>query len=209
MARDVKVLFRVSYRQRQMPRAYEMRARAESTSRTREAILVAVDHLSSERLPMQISLADVAERAGTSVQTVLRHFGSKDALLEAAWARMIEDVRAEREAPVGDVAAAVRAVVTSYERLGDWSVRMQAQESSDDTARHVVAVGRRFHRRWVSEVFAPSLTDRADAAELLDLLVVATDLLTWKNLRRDLGLSRAATVARMQRLVEAVLASAA
>jgi hypothetical protein len=58
----------------------------------------------------------------------------------------------------------------------------------------------------VATVFAPYL-DRAepDDGPLLDLLVVATDVYTWKLLRRDRGLTRAATEARMLRLVEALL----
>ena len=47
---------------------------------------------------------------------------------------------------------------------------------------------RPMHRAWVARAFAP--VDRADEA-LIDLLVVATDVYTWKLLRRDRGLSRA------------------
>ena len=190
-----------------MKRPYAMRARAESTNRTRDRILTAVDTLSQERLSMQISLADVAQRAGISVQTVLRHFGTKDRLFEAAWARTADIVRAERATPVGDLATAVRTIVASYERIGDWSVRLQAQKSTDELARRAVAVGRGFHRQWVADVFATHLTQRADSAELLDLLVVATDVLTWKNLRRDMGLDPDATITRMRRLVQALLDS--
>jgi AcrR family transcriptional regulator len=182
-----------------------MRARAASTDRTRESILGAVEGLTGERLPMQISLADVAERAGVSVQTVLRHFGNKDSLFEAAYHRTVQKIGAERKTPLGDVAAAVRTIVASYERLGDWSVRLQAQESTDELAGRATAIGRRFHRRWVAEVFAPQLAGRPDSAEVVDLLVIATDVLTWKNLRRDMGLGREATIARMRRLVESVV----
>jgi hypothetical protein len=64
---------------------------------------------------------------------------------------------------------------------------------------------RRIHRDWVEEVFAPQLADLADREELVDLLVIATDVLTWKILRRDSGLDRASTCQRMRRLVTAVL----
>src|SRR5258706_10692398 len=101
-----------------MSRVYEMQARAESTNRTRERILAAVINLWTERLSVQISLADIADVAEVNVKTVLRHFGAKEALFEAAWARNIEGVRAERVAPVGDVAAAVGTIVRSYERRG-------------------------------------------------------------------------------------------
>ncbi|WP_445189957.1 TetR/AcrR family transcriptional regulator [Pseudonocardia sp. Cha107L01] len=161
--------------------------------------------LSEERLSLEIVLADVAERAGVSVQTVLRHFGSRNELFEHAQARQVEAVRAERATPVGDVAAAVDTIVTFYDRIGNWSLRLQAQEHNDALTRRTIERGRRIHRDWVEEVFAPQLADRADREELVDLLVIATDVLTWKILRRDTGLDHASTCKRMRRLVTAVL----
>jgi hypothetical protein len=43
------------------------------------------------------------------------------------------------------------------------------------------------------------------APELTPELVVATDVYTWKLLRRDQGLSRDETVAAMLRIVQALL----
>jgi AcrR family transcriptional regulator len=186
-------------------RSYTMRARAESANHTRERILDAVIALSEERLSLEIVLADVAERAGVSVQTVLRQFGSRQGLFEQAQTRRVARVRAERAVPVGDAASAVRTIVAFYDRLGEWSLRLQAQEHSDKLSRQTVQLGRRVHREWVEEVFAPQLIGRRDREELVDLLVVATDLLTWKILRRDGGMDRVATCKRMLRLVRAVL----
>jgi AcrR family transcriptional regulator len=186
-------------------RRYTMRARAASTIRTRERIMDAVIALSEERLSVEIVLADVAARAGVTVQTVLRHFGSRQGLFERAQARQAEQVRAERAAPVGDAASAVRTIVAFYDRMGEWSLRLQAQEHSDALSRQTVALGRRVHREWVEEVFAPQLLGRRDRNELVDLLVVATDVLTWKILRRDGGMGRQATGRRMLRLVQALL----
>jgi AcrR family transcriptional regulator len=190
-------------------RSYTMRARAESTTRTREQILDAVIALSEERLSVEIILADVAARAGVTVQTVLRHFGSRQGLFEQAQARRVARVRAERATPVGDPASAVRTIVAFYDRLGEWSLRLQAQEHSDELSRQTVVLGRRVHREWVEEVFAPQLIARRDRKELVDLLVVATDLLTWKILRRDGRMDRSTTCKRMLRLVRAVLPASA
>lgn len=165
----------------------------------------AVIALSEERLSVEIVLADVAARAGVTVQTVLRHFGSRQGLFERAQARQAEQVRAERAAPVGDAASAVRTIVAFYDRMGEWSLRLQAQEHSDALSRQTVELGRRVHREWVEEVFAPQLLGRRDRNELVDLLVVATDVLTWKILRRDGGMGRQATCRRMLRLVQALL----
>jgi AcrR family transcriptional regulator len=187
------------------PRSYTMRARAESTTKTRQRILDAVIALSEERLSVEMVLADVAERAGLSVQTVLRHFGSRQGLFEQAQTRQLAQVRAERTTPVGDAASAVRNIIAFYDRLGEWSLRLQAQEHSDELTRQTVELGRRVHREWVEEVFAPQLSGRRDCEELVDLLVVATDVLTWKILRRDGRMDRSTTCKRMLRLVRAVL----
>ena len=187
-------------------RGYTMRAHAESTARTRDRILDAVIALSEERLSLEIVLSDVAERAGVSVQTVLRHFGGREALFKEAHRRQLEQIREERATPVGDPEAAVRTIVAFYDRLGEWALRLQATEHSDELSRRAVELGRHVHRDWVEEVFAPQLTGRRDRREVVDLLVVATDLLTWKVLRRDGGLDRATTCRRMLRLVLAVLA---
>ena len=186
-------------------RGYTMRARAESTTGTRERILDAVIALSEERLSVEIVLADVAERAGVSVQTVLRHFGNRQGLFEQAQTRQVAQVRTERATPIGDAASAVRTIVVFYDRLGEWTLRLQAQEHSDELSRQTVELGRRVHREWVEEVFAPQLARRHDREELVDLLVVATDVLTWKILHRDGGMDRSTTCKRMLRLVRAVL----
>jgi len=139
------------------------------------------------------------------VQTLLRHFGSREALVEAALARAAREVEEERHAEPGDVAGAVRAVVDHYERRGDGVLLLLAQERSGSFAARVTEHGRAVHRRWVREVFAPVLPPGPAATEALDLLVVATDVYTWKLLRRDRGLSVPRTRARMETLVRAVL----
>jgi AcrR family transcriptional regulator len=186
-------------------RRYVQRARAEATAHTRERILEATVALAEERLSLEIVLGDVARRAGVSVQTVLRHFGSREGLFDAARRHQLEQVRAERAVPAGDVAAAVAAVVDFYERAGDWSVQMLAQEHVEHDVATVVADGRTLHRDWVREVFGPFLAGTPDPEELTDLLVIATDVYTWKLLRRDAGHDQGVTGQRMLHLVRALL----
>ncbi len=185
-------------------RTYTMRARADAAAATRQRVLDAALRLAEERLSLDIVLADVAERADVSVQTVLRHFGSKDGLFAAVEAHAVAQVTDERSTPVGDVAAAVRSIVAFYANWGDWSLRMLAQEHADERYRRQAENGRALHRRWVCEVFAPQLAARDDPA-LVDLLALATDVYAWKLLRRDMHLSPAATEERLLRLVRALL----
>ncbi|WP_326555158.1 TetR/AcrR family transcriptional regulator [Micromonospora sp. NBC_01813] len=190
-------------------RQYVMRARADSTAQTRQRILQAMFDLHEEKFSVGIALDDVASRAGVSVQTVLRHFGSRDNLIEATIEFASELIGQERQAPAGDLAAAVRTIFDHYELRGDSSLMLLAQEFTEPWARRVTDNGRKVHREWVKEVFAPQLDQRAAArAEVLtDLLVVATDVYTWKLLRRDRGLSRRLAEQRVRQLVDGVLAA--
>ena len=58
----------------------------------------------------------------------------------------------------------------------------------------------------MQEVFALYVAAADDPEELTDLLVVATDVYTWKLLRRDRGLGRDRTERRMRLLVDRLLA---
>jgi AcrR family transcriptional regulator len=189
-------------------RSYTMTARAEAAERTRVRILEAAIDLATSKLLADISLDDIAAEAGVSVQTVLRRFGSRAGLIEAATLHGSQQVGEERRAPVGDVAAAVDVVVDHYELRGDGVVLLLAQETTDPQVRRITDNGRRLHRDWVETVFAPYLPDsHAARTELVDLLSVATDVHTWRQLRRDRGLDRATTARRMHLLVSALLTS--
>jgi AcrR family transcriptional regulator len=190
-------------------RPYVMRARADSTEQTRARIVRAAVDLCAETMSLDFGLAEVAARAGTSVQTVLRHFGSREGLLRAGQRLALAEVVAERRVPAGDIAAAARAITRHYERAGDWSLAMLAREGHDASARQVTDRGRQVHRDWVQATFAPQLARAAGgAAVLTDLLVVATDVYAWKLLRRDRGLSQAQVEQRVQAMITAILGEA-
>ena len=184
-------------------RSYTMGARAQAVEETRSRIILALFELSGVRMFPDISLEDVAVTAGVSVQTVLRHFGSRDALIDATMDYSINRVTQERAAPVGDVDAAMRVLLDHYELRGNTALLMLAQETADPQIAAITQRGRLMHRTWVEDVFAPYA---AEADGLVDLLVVATDVYAWKLLRHDRGHSRSQTEQLMKKLVQAVLA---
>jgi AcrR family transcriptional regulator len=186
-------------------RSYTMTTRARAVEETRARILEACVTLHGERPVTEIGLDDIAARAQVSVQTLLRHFGSRAGLEEASFERAQRAVADERRTPVGDVAAAVHVIVEHYERRGDQALLMLAQEGHQELMARITEQGKAMHRAWVAEVFAPFLVRADDAEALTDLLVVATDVYAWKLLRRDRGLSRVRTESRMRRLVDALL----
>lgn len=186
-----------------------MTNRSMAVAQTKDRILRAAVELATEKLTVEIVLADVASRAGVTVQTILRHFGSRDGLFDAAVEFAGAEVVAERAAPVGDVVEAARVIVDHYEARGDWVIALLGQESSNERIRGITVPGKQLHRDWVARVFRPQLSDQAEEGRALiaDLLVVATDVYTWKLLRRDHGLSRDLTEQRMRYMIDVILAS--
>lgn len=188
-------------------RAYRMVSRSQAAERTHQAIIQAAFALYSERDFDQVSLDDVAAQAGVAVRTLLRRFGSKEALLDAvaeAADAELEDRR--QEVPPGDAAAAVRCVVTDYEGYGDAIMRLLSQEDRVAAFRRTAERGRRLHHEWVERAFAPQLARRTGAARrrLRAQLIAITDVYTWKLMRRDLGLGRSATVQALGEMVAGV-----
>src|SRR5688572_26520085 len=111
-------------------RPYRMTARAEAMEATAGRILDAAAEVFWERPTDNLSLEEVARRAGVAKQTVLRRFGSKAGLLAAAAEREVARVRAERGDVVpGDVEHAVSLLVGHYERIGDAVLRLLAEEA--------------------------------------------------------------------------------
>jgi AcrR family transcriptional regulator len=182
-----------------------MVARAQATVATRERILDSTERLFLTSASDGFSLEDVAEGAGTTVQTVLRHFGSKDSLLAATSQRAMAEVRRARmSAPVGDVRGAVENLVEHYEQLGDVVLRWLSEEGRNRFLHEMVDRGRELHREWVANTFAPQLeplggdTRRRRLAQLVAL----TDVYTWKLLRRDMELGRKETERAIAEMIE-------
>ena len=175
-------------------RPYRMRARAASTAETGERILRAVLDLHLERFHDQITLENVADRAGVTVQTVLRRFGSKDALIAAAANLARAEVHSQRmAAPISDIPGAVDNLLDHYDTTGMSALRLLAQEDRVPQLKEIADRGREFHYAWVEQTFAPFLENRGGRERLRAQLIAITDVYTWKLLHLDLGLDRTET----------------
>jgi AcrR family transcriptional regulator len=155
-----------------------------------------------------LTLDEVAAQAGVTVQTVLRRFGSKDGLIQAAGEILQQQVTSQRgQAPVGDVEGAVNNLIDHYEATGDVVIRTLAQEDRHEVLRAFAETGRAFHRAWVETTFAPFLEGRsADGRdELIITLVAVTDVYVWKLLRRDMRHEREQVERRVADMVFAVI----
>lgn len=181
-----------------MAKRYSMELRAAAAEATHERILVAAQEAFLERWYDEVTLAEVARRAGVSGQTIINHFGGKDQLFAAAHARLGEELVDRRyRAEPGDVAQAIDALLEDYEVTGDSVVRLLALEEKVPALGKMIAGGRKGHREWVETMF--------QAPELVPELIVATDVYSWKLLRRDQGLSREDTAAAIRHMVQAIL----
>ena len=184
-------------------RTYSMARRAEMAARTRSRILDAAAALYVERSIEAFTLDEVAARAETTVQTILRGFESKENLLLAALFRLAEGGESLKPTAPGDVPAAIDAIYDLYETMGDLLMQRLADERRLPAIKPSLDAGRINHRHWVERIFAP-LVERApksERAEILDALTAATDIFVWNKLRKDRGLTRQAAAAVVRRIV--------
>jgi AcrR family transcriptional regulator len=169
-------------------RPYHQTARAAATQDTQHRILAVFRAALRTRWMDEIRLDDVAAEAGTTRQTVIRLFGGKDGLLVAVANVMKDEIQLMRAVPPGaDPRAAAQALVRDYETSGDVIVRILAQEERHAALTALLDVGRKWHRNWVEETFAPTLARLApkERARRTTQLVAVTDVYVWKLLRRD------------------------
>jgi len=129
----------------------------------------------------QITLAQIAADAGVTVQTVLRRFTGKEGLLKEAITRLAHQINARRSVPTYNLAAVVDNLLEDYEQSGDSVIRLLALEGRHEGIADLLDYGRGQHRDWVMRTFPGQLDQAA-----VDALVIATDVYTWKLLRRDM-----------------------
>jgi AcrR family transcriptional regulator len=157
----------------------------------------------------EITLRELATQSGVALQTVINHFGTK----EGVFAAMLEDPRTRAafsgqrwNAVPGDIPGAVALLLQDYEHAGDAIIRFLALESRIPSLADLLTFGRTGQRAWLECTFPAALVGRtsAEREHRLQLLLCATDVYTWKLLRRDQGLSQDETTARVTDLVDMV-----
>jgi AcrR family transcriptional regulator len=175
-----------------MNRPYQMSARAEQAAATADRVLDAV-LVEYAAAPFDLMrLDEVAGRAGVTVQTVLRRFGSKAGLVVALARRELGRIAALRAAGLGAPAPVLlRALVEHYETYGDLIAKMYGDADRVEGLAEVARAGRSHHVAWCVEAFAGVLGDaEGELRTRRSAQVVALcDASTWRILRREQGLS--------------------
>ena len=189
-------------------RPYKQMARARARERTRDALAEAAAEEFYGGRWQETSLEALSARAGTTKQTLLRHFGSKDGLLLQALARAGAQVLDQRwSAPRGDIEAAVENLLDHYETWGERSLRVGAWESGPPALAKLSQLARQVHYEWVEHVFEPWLEDLAEPTRThrRGALIALCDVQTWWLLSHDLGFERPQLHATLTEAIAGVL----
>ena len=188
-------------------RSYTMTSRADAVASTKERIATAALELLMERRFDDVTLTDIATAAGVSHQTVLNHFESKEGVAFAAADLVVASTNDARSGVTpGDTVGAVRRLVADYEQMGDANARWAMDVERLGSLAPLIEQARHSHRAWLEAAFEPYLpADGKARRRVVNALHAATDVYTWKLLRRDLGVTRAETERTMVRLIDGTL----
>jgi AcrR family transcriptional regulator len=185
-----------------------MTTRAAAAQATRERILDAALDLFIARPYDDVGMREIAAAAGVSPQTVVNHFGTKEALFLAGARERYKARTAELRyaVPIGDIEAAAAALAADYEDTLDTNMRLLAIEERVPTVPDALEEGRKFHREWVERTFPAALEGLSGVARhrRLARLAVAADISTWRLLRRDHGLTVKQATLAVRESIEAI-----
>lgn len=185
-------------------RSYHKTARALAEEATGEAIMNSARDAFATGLFDRVTFRQIAAESGVTVQTVIRRFGTKEELFERLAEREGKRIIAEREVPADQgLPAALDALISHYERDGDMMINFIHQEHLFEPVRRIVARGRQVHREWVEKYCRDLLSGHAaqERDQILFAAIAATDLFTWKLLRRDHGLEPDSVAEIMRRML--------
>ncbi len=189
-------------------RAYRGTVQAEIAALTEQRIIEAAIKLFDEQWADQITLDQIAQRAGVTVQTLLRRFGSKEHLANAVSQEAFRRAMQQRiEPPVGDLTTIVNGLVAYYEAGGERMLRGLAQETRQPDLHTIIDVARASHREWLERAFKPYLKrrDATTQARLLAQLYTLTGVYTWYQLRHECELSREETEHALHEMLDKLL----
>ena len=142
--------------------------------------------------------------------TVRSHFGRKEDLFLAGyvvWGMAAVEIAKRRARPTRSLP--IRELLKDYERQGTIGLHLLAEEDRFPAVKEMTDGGRAYHRWWLGEVFQDHLSGSTSAtrAHAGAQLFLATDLMSWKLLRLDLGLSARRTEAAVLESVRVLLAA--
>jgi len=188
-------------------RAYRQTARAETARETRRRIVMAFWDYAQTRWFDDITLDEVAIRAGVTVRTVIRQFGGREGLVAALPAHVRLEEIWSHAGGGADIDLAFDVILTLYEAHGDAILRLLAQEPRHPGLSPPLATAHATRIASLAKIFSPWLAMMADHERqpVVDALAIITDVHVWKGLRRDMGRTEGETKAILRMMAQAVL----
>jgi AcrR family transcriptional regulator len=183
-------------------RSYRSPRRAQEAATTRGEILAAARALFVARGYARVTVADIAERAGTAVKTVYASAGGKAGILTELLSTAVADSGAERTLAEVRTATDLAGVLTALaggtrrgnEANQDAIMIMYSAMSAQDDAERVWAQGTSVYRETLREVAAHidrigALPAGVDVHTAGDLLWFCFGTAAWRTLVGDCGWS--------------------
>jgi AcrR family transcriptional regulator len=169
----------------------------------------AATRLFSARPYEDVSLQSIADEVGVALKTVVRQFGTKDALFVECVKAFHPREMASRDVEPGNIPAAIRTLVERYEELGDMTLNFLAVEDRLAPVADMLKIARNAHVGWLGQVFAQWLPRRDGPLRRRRIaqLFGVTEIYVWVSWRKRLGLDRETCETAMKASVEALLAS--
>jgi AcrR family transcriptional regulator len=188
-------------------RPYKKKARARSEEATGKAILDAAYREFSQELFDRVTLNRIAELSGVTVQTVIRRFSSKEELFRQLALREEKRILEQRNVPEDEgLESAIHALIQHYERDGELVLNFLAQENQIEQIKEITDRGRKIHMKWV-ETYCRHLLEGETEEERTQnrfAAIAATDLGTWKLLRKDYGMEPDKIAGVMMKLLNGI-----
>lgn len=185
-----------------------MRERQDAVDERRLAVLHAARDLFLAEAYDDVSLQAVADAADVSLKTVVRYFGTKEALVVEIAERLAPSELERRAVRPGDIAGAAAALAERYDALATATLRLLELERRIVAIAKALRVMRGVHRDWLARTFAAWLPAKGAARERrLACLFGATEIYVWISWREHLGLSRSEAEAAMRESLQALVDS--
>jgi AcrR family transcriptional regulator len=191
-------------------RKYDGSKRKAQAAARRKHIAECAGRLLLENGFVEFTLEQVAERAGCTVQTILRAYGTKHNLFVASLSHAgpADPDHVKFGTLVdGDVRGLVQNFYEAYESIGDGVIRLLAEEHRQPALKADADVGRNYHHEWTAKAFAEFLDPLPPAQRriLYHGLLVSTDIYLWQLLRRDEGLELEEAVDTITAMINGLL----
>lgn len=185
-------------------RPYKSALREKQQDQTRDLILRALGEQILRSRPGEFSLPEVAERAGVSVRTVYRHFGSREQLLEALQAYAMRAVTPPPPTTLEELLDFPPKLFATFDAHAPW-VEAMVRAGPDSGARAAGKPGRVALFRALTAPLVEGLPPE-EAAGLQAVFKHLVSAETWMAMRQDFGVDGTTAGHAVSRTLRALVA---